>query len=275
MNKIMFYSIKGGTGRSTILANLAYQLYRIGYRVGLIDLDIYSSGLSLFFNIPQNAITIQDYLVDREIDLEELIRFFSDISNNFNIHGQHRGQLFILPSKNRIFESGLNINLNKLMDLINFINENYNNRLDFVFYDLPGGLTSLSLHIMRNVSGDLFLFYKNNIQNFYSTIYFLNYLLNNINIINNNINNNNKIFIVINNSHENQINNDRIEKINNLMRSLYMRNIAFENTKSIFKIPEISSLKSNSHLIFENNPGFEILEEFKNNFQRIYGGIKV
>ncbi len=270
MNKIMFYSIKGGTGRSTMVANLAYQLYRIGYKVGLIDLDIYSSGLSLFFNIPQNATTIQDYLVNRDIDLEEFIRYFLDISNTFNIHGQHRGQLFILPSKNRIFEYGLNINLNKLINLINFINENFNNRLDFVFYDLPGGLTSLSLHIMRHVLGDLFLFYKNNTQNYYSTIYFLNYLLNNRNIINNN-----KIFLVINNYYENRLNNARIEDLNNLMRSLYMRNIALENKQSIFKIPEISSLKSNSHLIFENNPGFEILEEFKNNFQRIYGGIIV
>jgi len=43
-----FYSVKGGTSRTTLTANLGAMLARQGYRVGLVDADIEGSGLDIF-----------------------------------------------------------------------------------------------------------------------------------------------------------------------------------------------------------------------------------
>ena len=47
---IAFHSYKGGTGKTTIAANLASLLAKKGYRVFLLDLDVYAPSLHSYFD---------------------------------------------------------------------------------------------------------------------------------------------------------------------------------------------------------------------------------
>jgi cellulose biosynthesis protein BcsQ len=62
---IVAFSIKGGVGRSTALAVLAWQLARNGRRVVVVDLDLESPGVASIFleNYPEYGLV--DWLVDR------------------------------------------------------------------------------------------------------------------------------------------------------------------------------------------------------------------
>jgi len=47
---IAFHSYKGGTGKTTIAANLAALLAKKGHRVFLLDLDVYAPSLQAYFD---------------------------------------------------------------------------------------------------------------------------------------------------------------------------------------------------------------------------------
>ena len=48
---IAFHSYKGGTGKTTLASNLSAFLAKKGYKVGLLDLDIYAPSLQTYFEI--------------------------------------------------------------------------------------------------------------------------------------------------------------------------------------------------------------------------------
>ena len=58
---IAFHSYKGGTGKTTIAANLAALLAKKGYRVFLLDLDVYAPSLHSYFNMSPKR-WINDFL---------------------------------------------------------------------------------------------------------------------------------------------------------------------------------------------------------------------
>lgn len=61
VNKIILVaSGKGGVGKSTIAANLAISLVELGYKVGLLDADVYGPSIPRIFEIDQKPEVIDD-----------------------------------------------------------------------------------------------------------------------------------------------------------------------------------------------------------------------
>ncbi|HDQ72930.1 MAG TPA: MinD/ParA family protein [Chloroflexi bacterium] len=64
---ISIHSFRGGTGKSNITANVAVQIARQGYRVGVVDTDINSPGIHVLFRMDEEDIdhALNDYLWGR------------------------------------------------------------------------------------------------------------------------------------------------------------------------------------------------------------------
>jgi MinD-like ATPase involved in chromosome partitioning or flagellar assembly len=94
--RFVFYSIKGGVGRSTALAVTAWALAEEGKRVLVLDMDLESPGISSSLLSSEKApmYGIVDWLVEDLIDngdtITQDIFSVSDLSRN--------GEIFIVPS---------------------------------------------------------------------------------------------------------------------------------------------------------------------------------
>ncbi len=81
--RLVFFGIKGGVGRSTALAILAYKLASSGKKVLLIDLDLESPGLSGLL-LPQDRLAdfgIVDWLIEDALNQgEEVLRRMISVS---------------------------------------------------------------------------------------------------------------------------------------------------------------------------------------------------
>ena len=100
---IAFHSYKGGTGKTTLAANFAALLAKKGYRVFLLDLDVYAPSLQSYFETEPKK-WINDFLFENAelkeivVDLTPLIetRGGSSTSNNADFKGTpKRGQLWV------------------------------------------------------------------------------------------------------------------------------------------------------------------------------------
>jgi MinD-like ATPase involved in chromosome partitioning or flagellar assembly len=75
MNKIItFHSFRRGTGKTSLVANIATLLALEGRRVAIMDTDIQSPGMHVLFNLEEQAtpITLLDYLWGR-CDIEQAV----------------------------------------------------------------------------------------------------------------------------------------------------------------------------------------------------------
>ncbi|MDD9376741.1 MinD/ParA family protein [Streptomyces sp. ZAF1911] len=86
---IVVHSYRGGTGKSSVLANLALLLAAEGRRVGVIDTDIQSPTLDLLFRLGPGP-SLADYLLGRceiEAAAQEVVT------------GCGRGSLYVVPAR--------------------------------------------------------------------------------------------------------------------------------------------------------------------------------
>jgi chromosome partitioning protein len=94
---IVFHSYKGGTGKTTIAANVSAVLAKKGSRVLLLDLDVYAPSLHSYFDIEPNR-WINDFLLESAELKDVIVDVTSQIplgiiesGNKSNSNGDTRG----------------------------------------------------------------------------------------------------------------------------------------------------------------------------------------
>ena len=94
--RVVFFSIKGGVGRSTALAATAWWLAQAGKRVLVVDLDLESPGLSSSLlpteRLPRFGVT--DWLVEDLVENAEIV--FKDMIATSGL--AHDGEIIVVPA---------------------------------------------------------------------------------------------------------------------------------------------------------------------------------
>jgi len=168
---ISIHSFRGGTGKSNLTANLAAQLTRRNFRVGVIDTDIQSPGIHVIFALKPASITLalNDYLWGR-CRVEEAAYDVTAAAVGRIEEGQERPRLFLIPSSvstgeiARILREGYDIGrLNDgMQELIRALN------LDFLLIDTHPGVNEETL-LSIAVSDILLLVMRPDHQDFQGT----------------------------------------------------------------------------------------------------------
>ena len=146
---ITFHSYKGGTGKTTLAANLAALLAKNGNNVCIVDIDVYAPSLHAYFGDKiQNRIknTINDYIVGG-CGVDDLLVEVTPISQ-FSDKGALSGKImgcFSSPKREDILKiEGVKEDKNRMSMLKRFINFREEliekNDIDYVIMDSSPGI---------------------------------------------------------------------------------------------------------------------------------------
>jgi MinD-like ATPase involved in chromosome partitioning or flagellar assembly len=89
IKRVVFYSYKGGVGRTTALIQTAFQLTRAGKRVALVDMDVEAPGLQAL--LPPTDTPLDEGLIDYLWE-HQTVFFDSQHSPQIHLTGSHQGQ---------------------------------------------------------------------------------------------------------------------------------------------------------------------------------------
>jgi len=132
-NIIAVASGKGGVGKSTVTANLAVTLAKMGFKVGLLDADIYGPSMPIMFDVTQEkplAVTIDGKSKMKPVE-------------NYGVKLLSIG-FFTEPSQAVIWRGPM-----AAKALNQMIFDAHWGELDFLLIDLPPGTGDIHLSIMQ------------------------------------------------------------------------------------------------------------------------------
>ena len=135
-NIIAVSSGKGGVGKSTVSANLAIALARLGYKVGLLDTDIFGPSMPKMFNVED----ARPYAV--EVDGRQLIEPIEQYGVKLLSIG-----FFVSPETATLWRGGMATNaLKQLIADANW------GELDYLILDTPPGTSDIHLTLLQTLS---------------------------------------------------------------------------------------------------------------------------
>lgn len=148
-----FYSFKGGTGRSSATANVAYHLAEQGANVGCIDFDVEAAGLNYIFDIKPgflekggNGKYLQHYLSPTIKDSDEdFANYIVDIGKALNY--DLKGNLYLLPSATNAELTAEVPDSVTLLPIVNRLLKKFETfcNLDYLLIDSRSGISNFAL----------------------------------------------------------------------------------------------------------------------------------
>jgi len=153
MKTLTLHSYKGGTGRTTLVANIATILAQGGNKVAVLDLDSWSPSLHTIFRIEPPSGFIHQYL-SCNIDYQELL---TDLTPALNLEGElHVGVAdYNIDVIRENLSKDRKWHMNALSRLLHLKEELRDDRFDYVIMDSAPGLHSATVNAV--VASDLTL----------------------------------------------------------------------------------------------------------------------
>ncbi|HKZ62102.1 MAG TPA: ParA family protein [Nitrososphaera sp.] len=165
---IAFHSYKGGTGKTTIASNCAALLAKRGFKVALLDLDVYAPSLLAYFQKEPKK-WLNDYLIgEAEVDevMTPVTDSIQDYGKQFDKTSEIKGKLWIgfcNVKKEEVYkiEAGASDSsksqLRRFILLREYLFRDYD--LDYVIIDTSPGIRYWSINALA-VADTLFLTLK-------------------------------------------------------------------------------------------------------------------
>jgi chromosome partitioning protein len=165
---IAFHSYKGGTGKTTIASNCAALLAKRGFKVGLLDLDVYAPSLLAYFQREPKK-WLNDYLLgNAEVDevMTPVTDSIRDYGKQYDNASEIKGKLWIgfcNVKKEEVYkiEAGTSDSSKSQLRRFILLRENLirDYDLDYIIIDTSPGIRYWSINALA-VADTLFLTLK-------------------------------------------------------------------------------------------------------------------
>jgi ATP-binding protein involved in chromosome partitioning len=135
-NVIAVSSGKGGVGKSTIAANLAVALAQLGYKVGLLDADIFGPSMPKMFQV-EDARPYLETVNGRDL-IEPVEKYGVKLLSIC---------FFVNPDQATLWRGGMASNALKQL-----VGDSHWGELDYFILDTPPGTSDIHLTLLQNVA---------------------------------------------------------------------------------------------------------------------------
>ncbi len=134
---------KGGVGKSTVAVNLAISLSKLGFKVGLADVDIYGPSIPTLFNIENKEVAGRE--IEGKIYLEPIEKFGVKLMSIGFFVDTHKALIWRGPMASNT--------------IIQLISDTLWEELDYLIFDMPPGTGDIQITLSKDLplSGAIFV----------------------------------------------------------------------------------------------------------------------